>query len=180
MQPGHLNEADLLSDSDATLYDRYGFSIFSYVRLHTASREDAEDLTLEVFAAALERDNLRVLSEQEQLAWLRRVARNKQVDGYRRASSHTLVAFDKIEELVEEYSASDPEYLLLQQEEYIHLRKMVSRLSTLQQQVLHLRFSAELSFAEIAVLLHKREGAVRKVLSRTLAFLRASYSDRPQ
>ena len=180
MQPGHLNEADLLSNSDATLYDRYGFTIFSYVRLYTASREDAEDLTLEVFAAALERANLRTLSEQEQLAWLRRVARNKLVDGYRRASHHTLVAFDKIEELVEEYSASDPEYLLLRQEEYIYLRKMVSRLSTLQQQVLHLRFSAGLSFAEIAVLLHKREGAVRKVLSRALAFLRASYSDRPQ
>src|SRR5215472_18879375 len=143
MQPGHLNEADLLSNADATLYDRYGFTIFSYVRLHTTSREDAEDLTLEVFAAALERDNLRTLSEQEQLVWLRRVARNKLVDGYRRASRHSLVAFDKIEELVQEYGAFDPEYLLLRQEEYIYLREMVSRLSTLQQQVLHLRFSAE-------------------------------------
>lgn len=180
MQPGHLNKADQQSNEDAVLYDRYGFTIFSYVRLHTASREDAEDLTLEVFAAALERDNLRALSEQEQLAWLRRVAHNKLVDGYRRVSRHTLVAFDKVEKVLEEYGASNPEYLLLQQEEYTHLRKMVSRLSTLQQQVLHLRFSAELSFAEIALLLNKREDAVRKVLSRTLASLRASYSDQQQ
>jgi|SRR5258707_2983976 RNA polymerase sigma factor (sigma-70 family) len=178
MQPGHLNEADLPGNPDATLYDRYSFTIFSYIRLHIPSREDAEDLTVEVFAAALERDNLLGLSEQEQLAWLRHVARNKLVDSYRRQSHHTLVAFDKIEELVKEYSDSDPEYLLLQQEEYAYLRKMVSKLSTLQQQVLHLRFSAELTFAEIAILLNKREDAVRKVLSRALAFLRTSYSER--
>jgi RNA polymerase sigma-70 factor (ECF subfamily) len=178
MQPDHSNETELLSSSDTALYDHYSFAIFSYVRLHTTSREDAEDLTVEVFAAALEHDNLRDLSAHEQLAWLRRVAHNKLVDSYRRHSHHTLVAFDKIEELVETYGAADPEYVLLQQEEYAYLRKMVSRLSTLQQQVLHLRFSAELSFTEIAVLLNRREDAVRKVLSRTLTFLRASYRER--
>lgn len=178
MQASYPNEADVWSNSDATLYDRFSFTIFSYVRMHTTSREDAEDLTVEVFAAALERNNLRTLSEHEQLAWLRRVAHHKLVDSYRRKSHHTLVAFDKIEELVEEYSDSDPEHLLLRQEEYASLRKMVGRLSELQQQVLHLRFSAELSFTEMATLLNKREDAIRKILSRTLASLRASFSER--
>jgi RNA polymerase sigma-70 factor (ECF subfamily) len=178
MQAGYPDKTDALSDSDAALYDRFSFAIFSYVRLHVTSREDAEDLTVEVFAAALECDNLRTLCEQEQLAWLRRVAHNKLVDKYRRKSHYALVAFDKIEELAEEYGDSDPEYLLLQQEEYGTLRKMVSRLSELQQQVLHLRYSAELSFPEIAVLLNKREDAVRKMLSRSLASLRASYRER--
>lgn len=177
MQAGYPHEIDAKGNSDATLYDRFSFKIFSYVRLHTPSREDAEDLTVEVFAAALERDNLRALSDQEQLAWLRRVAHNKLVDRYRYNSRHTLVAFDKIDELVEEYADSDPEYMLLRQEEYRLLRKRVSRLTTLQQQVLHLRYSAELSFTEIGVLLNKREDAVRKILSRTLATLRASYSE---
>src|SRR6266568_6110533 len=31
------------SSSDASLYDRYAHVIFAYVRLHTPSREDAED-----------------------------------------------------------------------------------------------------------------------------------------
>jgi hypothetical protein len=30
-----------LSD-EANLYDRYGFTIFTYLRLHTATREDAQ------------------------------------------------------------------------------------------------------------------------------------------
>src|SRR5258708_11010838 len=111
MQPGHLNEADLPGNPDATLYDRYSFTIFSYIRLHIPSREDAEDLPVEAFAAALERDNLLGLREQEQLAWLRDVARNKLVDSYRRQSHHTLLPFHKIEELVQGDRASDPQYI---------------------------------------------------------------------
>ena len=38
----------------AMLYERYAASIFAYARLHTPSWEDAEDLTLDVFTAALE------------------------------------------------------------------------------------------------------------------------------
>lgn len=37
----------------AALYDRYASSIFAYARLNTPSWEDAEDVTLEVFTAAL-------------------------------------------------------------------------------------------------------------------------------
>ena len=103
MQPGHFNEVDTPGNADAALYDRYSLTIFSYVRLHVSSRQDAEDLTVEVFAATLERGNLHGLSEQEQLAWLRRVAHTKLVDSYRSQSRHVLVAFDKIEEFVEEY-----------------------------------------------------------------------------
>ena len=39
----------------ATLFDRYGPVIFAYILKHVRSREDAEDLTLEVFTAALEK-----------------------------------------------------------------------------------------------------------------------------
>lgn len=67
------------SSGDSYLFDLYGQAIFAYVRLHTPSREDAEDMTLEVFTAALENDNLSGLQDSERLAWLRRVAHNKLV-----------------------------------------------------------------------------------------------------
>jgi DNA-directed RNA polymerase specialized sigma24 family protein len=74
------------SDSAGTaLYQRYGVSIFAYARLHTPSWEDAEDITLEVFTAALEQKSLSWLAEKQQLVWLRRVAQNKLVDRYRRS-----------------------------------------------------------------------------------------------
>jgi DNA-directed RNA polymerase specialized sigma24 family protein len=54
----------------AALYQRYAPAIFAYPLKQTASREDAEDLLLEVFLAAMERDNLSDLHEPEQRAWL--------------------------------------------------------------------------------------------------------------
>jgi hypothetical protein len=45
---------DLVLDQTA-LFDRYGEIIFAFIRVHISSREDAEDLTLEVFTAAVER-----------------------------------------------------------------------------------------------------------------------------
>jgi hypothetical protein len=40
---------------DAALFDRSGPVLFAYILKHVRSREDAEDLTLEVFTAALEK-----------------------------------------------------------------------------------------------------------------------------
>ncbi len=163
------------SSSDASLYDRYAHVIFAYVQLHTPSREDAEDLTLEVFMAALEHDNLSGLPESEQLAWLRRVAHNKLVDSYRHASRHPFITLEHVEEALSNDESQAPEQVALRREEYERLYKAIRSLSTVQQQVLRLRYGDGLRFAEIAVLLNKREEAVRKLLSRTLSALRTIY-----
>jgi DNA-directed RNA polymerase specialized sigma24 family protein len=92
------DEIDLPNSLDAALYDRYGSAVFAYLRLKGASWENAEDLTLEVFIAALERDNLRGLDEKAQLAWLQRVAHNKLIDSYRRSTHRPLVSLHNIEE----------------------------------------------------------------------------------
>ncbi len=161
--------------SDNALYDRYASSIFAYARLHTNSWEDAEDLTLEVFLAALEHDNLSWLADVQQLAWLRRVAHNKLVDHYRRSPRLPMVPLEQVIETVQHDEALTPEQLALRREELERLYKAVSSLSLFQQQVLQLRFGEDLRFAEIAVLLNKRETAVRKLCSRTIALLRTIY-----
>jgi RNA polymerase sigma factor (sigma-70 family) len=171
------DEIDLPNSLDAALYDRYGSAIFAYLRLKGASWENAEDLTLEVFIAALERDNLRGLDEKAQLAWLQRVAHNKLIDSYRRSTHRPLVSLHNIEEPLEQGRASDPEYVTLRAEEFGRLREIMGELSNLQRQVVQLRYGADLSFAEIGLLLKKNEAAVRKLLSRALSSLRSSYRD---
>ena len=176
MQPQKQDECETHgSSSSPILYDRYAHIIFAYVQLHTPSREDAEDVTLEVFTAALEHNNLSGLTDKEQLTWLRRVASNKLVDTYRRTSRHPSVALDRVAETIYDDERLSPEHVALRQEEYGQLHKAISTLSRLQQQVLQLRFGHSLRFAEIAILLNKREEAVRKLLSRTLTFLRSTY-----
>jgi len=165
-----------LHDGFAELYDRYAQAIFAYVRLHMPSREDAEDLTLEVFLAALEHNNRSALAEDERLAWLRRVAHNKIIDNYRRSVRHPTVALDQVVETLYADENQAPEQVVLRNEEYALLHAALQGLTVLQQQLLHLRYGDGLRFAEIALLLNKREVALRKLLSRTLTYLRTAHS----
>src|SRR5215472_11450579 len=118
-------EQGLHDDADAALYDRYAHVIFAYVRMHLPSREDAEDLTLEVFLAALERDNLSELAEEEKLAWLRRVAHNKLVDSYRRSARRSMVVLDEVAETLYDDEEQAPEKVAQLNEEYTHLRAIL-------------------------------------------------------
>lgn len=170
---------DDLAD-DGILFSRYGQAIFAYVRLYAPSREDAEDLTLEVFTTALEHDNLTGLKDGEQLAWLRRVAHNRLIDRYRRATRSPAVVLDEgVEKLLVDDTAN-PEQMVLQRERYTYLHDAIQRLPPLQQQLLRLRYGDGLPFAEIATLLNKREDTLRKLLSRALATLRTLYQQSAQ
>ncbi len=170
-------QQDITDDSsdDAALFDRYGQAIFAYVRLHTNSREDAEDIVLEVFTAALENDNLAAIVVEEQLAWLRRVAHNKLIDSYRRVKRHAITPLEPFTEILTDDERETPEAVILRREAYEQLHQYIHLLPMLQQQILRLRYGDGLRFSEIAVLVNKREEAVRKLLSRTLTALRSTY-----
>ena len=159
----------------AILYQRYSATIFTYLRQHTASREDAEDVLVEVFVAALEYEQLATKSEKEQLAWLWRVARNKAIDAYRRSKYRQSVDLQQIADSTFDDDELAPEQVALREEEYAHLRTHLESLSEVQQEILRLRFANDLRCTEIAVRMGKREGAVRVTLSRTLNRLRSIY-----
>lgn len=172
-------EPVMLTDlSCDALYQHYASGIFAYFYKQTASRDDAEDLLLDVFLAAMERNNLADLKEAEQKAWLWSVARNKAADYYRRKTRHPGVKLQQVEETLYSDEAQEPEQVTLRLEEYANLRATVAQLTELQQDVLQLRFAYGFSCAEIANVLEKKEGAVRMVLSRTLKFLRTIYNGR--
>jgi len=164
-----------LDNAGVALYERYAASIFAYTRLHTFSWEDAEDLTFEVFVAALEQDSLAALTEKQQFAWLRRVAHNKLVDRYRRSLHLSLLPLEQVIETVCTEEKLSPEQLIVRREDMERLYTAIGQLSAIQQQVLQLRVGDGLRFADIAALLEKREAAVRQIYSRTLKLLRTIY-----
>ena len=98
---------------------------------------------------------------------------NKLVNVHRQVVRHPQVAIDALAETI--FAEKGPEQLLLQKEERKQLQTTISKLPILQQQVLQLRYSDGLSCPEIALRLNKREGAVRKILSRCIISLRQTY-----
>jgi RNA polymerase sigma-70 factor, ECF subfamily len=165
-------EPNLANSPDSTLYERHAAIILAYARSQTASWQDAEDLTLEVFLTALEHDNLSWLTDKQQLVWLWHVAHNKLIDGYRRSKHMSTVPLEQVIENACRDEALMPEQLVLKREELEWLYRAVGTLTFQQQQVLQLRYGEGLRFAEIGILLNKREAAVRKICSRSLALLR--------
>ncbi|HEY7126407.1 MAG TPA: sigma-70 family RNA polymerase sigma factor [Ktedonobacterales bacterium] len=160
----------------ATLYQEHAPTILAYLRGRVASREDAEDLLLEVFLAALEHEKLVAFPPNEQLAWLRSVAHHKLVDLYRRAHRRPSVTLEEVEETLEEEEQL-PEQVVLHWEEVQNIRDALQRLPPLQQEILRLRFAANLRTSQIAAALGKREGAVRVLLSRAITLLRRFYQE---
>jgi len=160
----------------AELYQRHVYTLLSYIRRSVPMREDAEDVLLEVFMAAFERNALAGLSEGEQLAWLRRVAHNKCVDAYRASHCRPFLSLETVTESLYDDENQLPEQIALHSEELALLRTHLTKLPEQQQQILRLRFGQGLRCTEIARKLNKSESAVRMTLSRTLNLLRRTYS----
>jgi RNA polymerase sigma-70 factor, ECF subfamily len=164
----------------AELYQRYAHTLLVFIRRYVSTREDAEDVLLDVFLAASEQHALANMSEGEQLAWLRRVAHYKCVDAYRRARRRPALSLEEIADQAYDDEERGPEQLALRAEEHALLRDHLARLPEAQQEILRLRFANGLRCVEIAQMYNKREGTVRMLLSRALNLLRGLYKQQAE
>lgn len=171
MQP--LDTDEVPHVEKVMLYERFAEPLLAYLCQQVSDRQDAEDLLLEVFLAALENNSLAGLPGTRQLAWLRRVARNKVIDHYRHRALLTIQPLGQAQEF--EDQSLTPERRIEEQEERSWLLQAIEQLSPAQRELVRLRYVQELRLTQIATLIEKSEGTVRKMLSRTLRHLRMLY-----
>ncbi len=149
------------------LYDRYLQPVYRYLYSRLGDAHTAEDVTSQTFVAAYEA--LPKYRERGQFtAWLFRIARSKLYDHLRR--SRREVGLEAAGELLER---EDTLGVLIRAEELSRVRFLINQLDEEEQDLIRLRYVAELSFGEIADLLGKREDAVKKSLYRLLARLKS-------
>jgi RNA polymerase sigma-70 factor (ECF subfamily) len=145
------------------LYRQYVTRVYRYIYSRVGNQADAEDLTSQVFVAALE--GIEKFDGRGSFpAWLFTIARNKIVDSYRK--SRPIVSLDGIPERIAE--DVDPLNRLSQEAQIHELAQILAALSDEQRTLLQLRFAAELTHAQIAEVLGKSEGAVKMTFSRLL------------
>lgn len=160
----------------ARLYRQHALFIMTYVRRHVPSREEAEDVLLDIFLAALEHPELERFSEQKQLAWLQRVAYHKCIDYHRRTMQRPLMPLEAAAGALVADDGCAPDEQAIRNEEDAVLYKKLAELPTSYQEVLQLRFAYGLRCQEIARRLNRSEGATRMLLSRALTLLRKVYN----
>jgi len=148
------------------LYDRYVDKIYRYLYLHLRRREEAEDLAEEVFLKALK--SLKSFRWQGVpfSAWLFRIARNLLIDHYRKGVAP--VALDE----GAPSSSPDVESMVEDRLSIAQVKEAMRELTEAQQQVIALRFGAELSIAETAQIMSKKEGAIKALQHSAVAALR--------
>ena len=149
------------------LYDRYVQPIYRYIFSRVGNAHEAEDIVSQTFMAAYE--SLGKYRERGQFsAWLFRIARSKMNDHFRR--SRREVGLEAVGEILEREDALGA---LIRAEELSRIRSLIHHLNEEEQELLRLRYVADLSFVEIADLLGRREDAVKKSVYRLLARLKS-------
>jgi RNA polymerase sigma-70 factor (ECF subfamily) len=152
------------------LYQRYARPVYRYAYSRTGNQQDAEDLTEQVFMDALEGLG-RYEERGQEAAWLFTIARRRVADFHRRRSEH--LPFDEtLDTPVEQLR---PEVEVSRRERLAHLDRLLASLDDEQQELLRLRFAADLTYAEIGQVIDKSEAAVKMAMSRLLTRLRGAW-----
>ena len=149
------------------LYDRYFARVLGYVRLRVRDPATCEDVTSQVFIAALEQLG-RFRGNGSFAAWLFQIARNAVRDVHRRRPT---------EPLDSERAATDPspEEQVLERERAAELHAQIRLLRPEHQHLLALRYGAGLSFEEVGAMLDSAPATVRVRMHRILEELRRRY-----
>ncbi len=149
------------------IYKKYANPVYRYIFTRTGNKQIAEDVTSQTFLAALESiGNFR--QDGNFGSWLFTIARNKVNDHFRR--SKTVTPIHEAELLSD---GSDPLASSIQSDQAEVVQALIKKLSEDEQELLRLRFIAELSYSDIARLSQKSEDAVKKSMYRLLARLQS-------
>jgi RNA polymerase sigma-70 factor, ECF subfamily len=151
----------------AALYDSFVRSVYRYVYRRVGNSADAEDLTAQIFLAAFE-SLPRYRENGYFAAWLFTIARSKVMDHFR--TSRPQVPLDSVEPVGLE---ADVLHHVVRRDELAQLSRLIRALSEEEQELIRLRYVADLPFAEMAAVLKKNEAAVKKSLYRLLARLQS-------
>jgi RNA polymerase sigma-70 factor (ECF subfamily) len=152
----------------AQLYEEHFDKIYRYLALRVGNEREAEDMTQQVFLNALQSISSFRWKGVPFSAWLFRIAHNQAVDHLRRKKKRTSVPLD--ESLVS--SGDSPHSTTERKMDVERLLKATKRLTEAQREVISLRFSSELSIAQVARIMGKSEGAVKALQHSAIVALR--------
>lgn len=152
-----------------SLYDYYQPKIYRFVLIKVGRREDAEDLTHQVFLSAFENIGSYKNLGHPFGSWLYRMARNQVIDFWRvRKHEPSLEAIDP-EFFVSQASAN---FGIDEKMEMEKVRAAIEKLKPEYQDVVIMRFIEDLPIKEVAATLDKSEGAIKLLQYRAVKELK--------
>jgi RNA polymerase sigma-70 factor (ECF subfamily) len=181
-----LNEEQLLKDIEndpqvfGQVYEAFYNNIFGYVYRRTTDYEAARDIAAETFLKAYININKFKWRNISMLYWLYKIATNE-LNKYFNSNKYSGGSLRRIREEygidITDYSNAETENIKVQEElekhqEFMRVNNSIKKLNTKYQDVISLRFFEHKSIKEISVILNKKEGTVKSLLSRGIEKLK--------
>jgi len=157
------------SSAFGSLYDHYQPMIYRFAFVKVGRREDAEDITHQVFVSAWQNIKSYRHMGHPFSSWLYQIARNQVVDHYRARKNEA--SLEKM----------DPEYFVMPATAHfdvslkLEVEKVRAALAELKpeyQDVIILRFVEDLPLKDVAAAIEKTEGAVKLIQHRAIRELK--------
>jgi len=156
------------------IYRALSGPVYSYLVTQVRRREDAEDLTGQVFLEAMRGVRSFTGDSSAFRGWLFRIAHNRAVDLARRLARRPEANLDEAEAIPDEIATEDR---ALTGVAYTQVWRAVQALPEQQRRVIVLRLGAGLTSREIAEALGKRLGTVKALQHRALVTLSKTLKD---
>jgi RNA polymerase sigma-70 factor, ECF subfamily len=149
------------------LYDRYLDRIYRFIYYKIWNKENAEDITSDVFHKAFQKIDSYDAGKGTFSAWIYRIARNAVIDHYRTVKKTVDIedAFDLGEE---DRTIEEHDTLL----NLGRVREFMEKLSPRQREIITLRIWEEFSYREIAEQIGGTEDSAKMAFSRAMKELR--------
>jgi RNA polymerase sigma factor (sigma-70 family) len=159
--------------SFAELYEHYLPRVYRYINYRITDTHLAEDLTSTVFEKALTKFKSYSSEKASFSTWIFTIARNTLVDHYRLRHREQTVPLD--DPLTAGSPEASPEEEGERAEELGILNACISELSSPEQEIISLKFGAEMTNRQIARILNLTESNVGVIVYRAVRKLRDSF-----
>lgn len=155
----------------STLYNRHFQAVYRYIFHRVSNAMDAEDLTSKVFMNALDGlVNNQYAHRGKFSAWLFTIARHRVIDFYRTNKTNLHIDLTDL--------FPDTTHSIDQLEDLKHIGNLITQLDRDAQELLRLRFSAELDFGTIGRIVGRTEAAVKIKIHRAIKRLQDQWEEK--
>ncbi|MFA9398145.1 MAG: RNA polymerase sigma factor [Clostridiaceae bacterium] len=146
-------------DSFSIIVNKYELNIFKFIYNLTHDRESAQDITQETFIAAY--NKLYTYNNKYKFSnWLYQIAKNKTIDYIRK---YKRVYESNIEDEKNVISKSmSPEEYTQYKETKTKIEKFIKGLNSLDKEIIILKYSQNLTFEDISIILKINQSAVKR------------------
>lgn len=149
------------------LYDEYQPRIYRFIYLKVSHREEAEDLTHQVFLSAWQNITHYEFQGFPFTSWIYQIARNQVIDHYRTKKKNI-----SLESVADPEVESSSEKTIDSNLDIEKIKQALSQLNQEQQDIIIMRFVDDLSPKEAAKALNRSYGAVRLLQYRAIKNLK--------